>query len=378
MKLNKLAVAVLALSGVTGAHAAEVYNQNGTKLDLYGKVVGEHYFSSDKSAEGDQSYARLGFKGVTQISDSLAGYGQWEYNLPANNTESVGTSDNSRTRLAFAGIKHDELGSFDYGRNYGVLYDIEGMTDMLPEFGGDTSAQLDNYMTSRANGVATWRNTDLAGLVHGLNVALQYQGKNGSADGEGITNNGRDVRHQNGDGYGVSALYDLGQGFGLGAAYTSSDRTSEQKSRAGGQYASGNKAQAWATGAKFDADNLYVAGTYSETLNMTPFGTTDSVAGGGIANKTRNVEMVAQYQLASGFRPSIAYLESRGHALNSAYGDDKPLVKYIDLGGTYYFNKNMSTYVDYKINLLDGNDDFYRDNGIGTDNIVATGLVYQF
>ncbi|TLI87740.1 hypothetical protein FEK46_23135, partial [Escherichia sp. E4736] len=32
---------------------------------------------------------------------------------------------------------------------------------------------------------------------------------------------------------------------------------------------------------------------------------------------------------------------------------DKDLVKYADVGATYYFNKNMSTYVDYKINDLD-------------------------
>ncbi len=40
--------------------------------------------------------------------------------------------------------------------------------------------------------------------------------------------------------------------------------------------------------------------------------------------------------------------------------------------------KNMSTYVDYKINLLDNDDDFYEANGIATDDIVAVGLVYQF
>jgi len=37
----------------------------------------------------------------------------------------------------------------------------------------------------------------------------------------------------------------------------------------------------------------------------------------------------------------------------------------------------MSTYVDYKINLLDDND-FTRAAGITTDNVVALGLVYQF
>ncbi|HEA0546112.1 TPA: porin, partial [Escherichia coli] len=58
--------------------------------------------------------------------------------------------------------------------------------------------------------------------------------------------------------------------------------------------------------------------------------------------------------------------------------DDKDLVKYADVGATYYFNKNMSTYVDYKINLLDEDDSFYAANGISTDDIVALGLVYQF
>jgi outer membrane protein N len=71
-----------------------------------------------------------------------------------------------------------DYGSFDYGRNYGVLYDVEGWTDMLPEFGGDSYTYADNFMTGRANGVATYRNSDFFGLVEGLNFALQYQGKN--------------------------------------------------------------------------------------------------------------------------------------------------------------------------------------------------------
>ncbi|MNT52523.1 Outer membrane protein C precursor [compost metagenome] len=52
-------------------------------------------------------------------------------------------------------------------------------------------------------------------------------------------------------------------------------------------------------------------------------------------------------------------------------------MKYVDVGATYYFNKNMSTYVDYKINLLD--DSTFTDRaGINTDDVVAVGLVYQF
>lgn len=100
---------------------------------------------------------------------------------------------------------------------------------------------------------------------------------------------------------------------------------------------------------------------YAETRNMTFYGN-DSF--GGIANKTQNFEVVAQYQFDDfnlPLRPSVAYLQSKGKDLYaySRYGD-KDLVKYVDVGMTYYFNKNMSTYVDYKINLLDEDDRFYK------------------
>ncbi|ELA3177256.1 TPA: porin OmpC [Klebsiella aerogenes] len=380
MKRKALALVIPALLAAGAAHAAEIYNKDGNKLDLYGKVDGLHYFSSDSSKDGDQTYLRFGFKGETQINDTLTGYGQWEYNVQANNTESSG--DQAWTRLAFAGIKAGDYGSFDYGRNYGVLYDVEAWTDMLPEFGGDSYTYADNFMTGRANGVATYRNSDFFGLANGLNFALQYQGKNEdqssheynpSASQEGTANgDGRDVKNSNGDGFGISSTYDLGMGVSVGAAYSSSDRTNEQTHQS---TAGGDKADAWTAGVKYDANNIYLATMYSETRNMTPYGNQN----GTIANKTQNFEVTAQYQFDFGLRPAISYLQSKGKDL--VYGgqySDKDLVKYMDVGATYYFNRNMSTYVDYKIYLLDGNDDFYKDNGISTDNIVALGLVYQF
>ncbi|HIC1053411.1 TPA: porin, partial [Escherichia coli] len=57
--------------------------------------------------------------------------------------------------------------------------------------------------------------------------------------------------------------------------------------------------------------------------------------------------------------------------------DNQDLVKYIDVGATYYFNKNMSTFVDYKINLIEESD-FTKASGVATDNIVAVGMTYQF
>ncbi|HAU5591675.1 TPA: porin OmpC [Citrobacter amalonaticus] len=374
MKRKVLALVIPALLAAGAAHAAEVYNKDGNKLDLYSKVDGLHYFSDNANSDGDQTYVRMGFKGETQINDQLTGYGQWEYQVNANTTE--GDHGNSFTRLAFAGLKFGEYGSFDYGRNYGVMYDVEGWTDMLPEFGGDSYTYSDNFMVGRTNGVATYRNTDFFGLVNGLNFALQYQGANEDQitnEQEGTGNGGdRTVQNSNGDGFGISSTYDFGMGVSFGAAYTTSDRTNEQVN-AGGRVAGGDKADAWTAGLKYDANNIYLATMYSETRNMTPYGDD------GVANKTQNFEVTAQYQFDFGLRPAVSFLMSKGKDLTGQGNDDsKDLVKYADVGATYYFNKNMSTYVDYKINLLDNDDNFYSRNNINTDDVVALGMVYQF
>ena len=372
MKLRILAVTLSALLISSNTLAVEVYNKNGNRLNIGGKVVGQHYFSTDSSElgdeKGDQSYVRLNIRGTTKISETLTGYGRWQYHFSGNNVES--TDKGNKTRRAYAGIRHSDLGSFDYGRNYGVGYDVAAFTDVLPEFGNDTWTQTDVFATGRTTGVATYRHSGLYGLVDGLSFALQYQGKEEN-------NDVRKAHKQHGDGWGISSIYEY-EGFSLGATYAASDRTNRQVQR--GQqtssgstkdiYAGGNNAEAWAIATKYDANNIYIAAMYAETRNMTVFGDDNN-----IANKAQHLEIVAQYQFDFGLRPSIAYLHSKGYDLGR-FGD-KTLVDYIDVSAIYYFNKNMSTYVDYKINLLDKNN-FTTNRVINTDNIIAAGIVYEF
>ncbi|OBU04160.1 porin [Morganella psychrotolerans] len=391
MKRNILAVVIPALLVAGAANAAEIYNKDGNKVDLYGKVDVRHMFakSDDNGAkeDGDDSRVRFGIKGETQITDQLTGFGRFENEIKTNGTEG-GSHSKNKVRLAYAGFKFADFGSIDYGRNYGVVYDTAAWTDVLPLFGGDTMAQTDVYMTGRNANLLTYRNSDMFGYVDGLSFALQYQGAN---DDNSIANRGTaikdpvtgDVEYSedakaNGDGYGFSTAYDLGWGVTLGGGYSNSARTLGQ------QYgvAEGKRAEAWNVGAKYDANNVYLAAMFGETRNMTKFGEYDL-----IANKTQNIELVAQYQFDFGLRPSIAYLQSKGKNLNvdadftnnngDRYSDNQDLLKYISVGTYYYFNKNMSAVIDYKINLLDNND-FTRDAKINTGDVVGLGLTYQF
>ncbi|MGC6387099.1 porin [Ewingella sp. S1.OA.A_B6] len=345
------------------ANASEIYNKDGNRLDLYGKVDARHVFSDNKPEDGDETYIRMGFKGETKINDELDGYGQWEYNFNGNKSEGSDAQTGNATRLGLVGLTTKKYGSLEYGRSLGALYDTESYTDMMPIYGGNSWARNDNFMSKRSTGLITYRNQGLFDLVPNLGIAVQYQGKNERSD----------VTRSNGDGVAMSTQYSFNNGISISGSWGQSDRTDGQQ--ADGQ---GGQASAWASAIKYDQNQIYLAAMYSETKNMTPY--TNTL----FASKTKNLELVTQYQFLNGLRPSVGFVISRGSNLaasgNSSEtftGGDENLLKYIEVGSNYYLNKNMVLYADYKINLLKDNV-FTRTAGVSTSNSVGIGMVYQF
>lgn len=358
MKRSFLAATMLPLlAALCPAQAAEIYNKDGNKLDLNGKIKVSHMFSDDNNNDGDaSSNLQGGFTGETKISDQLTGYGSWSYQFSLHNSEGGSDAQNGNaTRLGYAGLKYGELGSIDYGRNFGLVYDVMSNTDMLPFFGSDSDYN-DVFLAGRSTGLLTWRNTGFFGLVDGLNVAAQYEGKN---DRTGSTDQ---IIRANGDGFALSASYAFDFGLSFIGAFASLDRTDAQNTLSRGH---GDKAQHWAASIKYDANQIYLAVVYDETLNATPIS-------GGFANKAQNFEAVAQYQFLNGFRPSLAYISSKGKDIEDIGTAD--IIKYTAIGAYYYFNVNMSLFAEYRINMLKNNNPL----GLATDDVMALGLVYQF
>ncbi|UGA53218.1 porin [Dickeya fangzhongdai] len=365
MKRNVLAVVIPALLAAGAANAAEVYNKDGNKLDLTGKIHAVNYISSNDNGKenyfghGDGTYARLGFKGETKINSDLTGYGRFEYQFDASHAEDTNglSANGSRTRYAYAGLRFGDLGSLDYGRNMGIAYDGISYTDVLPEMGGDTG-YTDN-LTGRNAGVLTYRNKNFFGLVNGWDFGVQYQAKH---------EDGTTLRRQTGDGWGVSSSYTSPIGVGVIASYAAADRTNNQRLGAtGGQ---GEKAEAWATGLKYDANNIYLATTYGEYHNL-------SYVGSRVFDKTKVFEATAQYSFDFGLTPQVSYVAAKGYddtdktaAKTSGY-----LNKYVSVGANYAFNKNFSALVEYEINLVKDSNDLRNGS---TDDAVAVGVTYQF
>ncbi|MXP67486.1 porin OmpC [Pantoea sp. Aalb] len=388
MKQKILAVVIPSLLTVSGtANALEVYNEGGNKLDLYGKASGVRYISRESKDDGDKSYINFGFKGETRINEDISGYGQWEYKILANGSEDINEINHNKTILGIAGLKLGNMGSIDYGRNYGIIYNITSWSHKNPEFGG-IAIRSDNFMQGRGSGFLTYNNTNFFGLVNGWDFAIQYQGQN----------NRPNLLLSNGHGYGISTSYNIPMGVGIAAAYSNSTFSSNQMMNHNRSVVMPMKrGHTWATALKYDTDKFYLAATYSHTINEIPLTSktittkipaikpasdipsdtsphsSPNSSSSFIFSKTKKkipyiptfakrgstFEIVAQYKFDFGLSPSISYSETTIGGIATE--------KYISLGATYSFNKKLTTYFNYKI------DPMYSPG-----NIVAVGLVYQF
>lgn len=380
MKRNLLAIAIPALLVAAGANASiEVWNKDGNKVDFYGRVKAANNITDrGQKGEGDDTSARLGMSGQTQITDGITGYGRWEYEAKAGK-DNDGEGSHSEVRYAFAGLNFGDFGSFDYGRNDGVLKAITAYTDVLPQFGGDAANNDWNVLSARTKAVATYRNNNFFGLTNDLSFALQY------ADNGDNSNKFREdaIRGESREAWGANVqwnIFDTGLTAGAGYAQTST---------------SDNRQSTWTAGVKYDNYNLYLAANYFQSKFKDRWLVTNITTGRSYISdeKIKGFELVAQYGIdldVGRLTPSLAYVqhkESIDHYRYRNNSSSSPLVKYVSLGATYDLNKNFSAIVEYKFNLLDRDDvgaekntNNHRghENKPGTKDVLGVGLIYQF
>ena len=393
MKKSALTIAISSLLLASGAHAATVYNQNDTKLEIGGRAQGAYYGTDDNGSEGDQSYFRLHVAGETKIAPEMKAFGFAEYNLPTSG------SDNDELRYAYAGIKHDRFGAFSYGRQDGLFTKaVNNYTDVLPEWGGDgLGKDTEVFGTGRTNGLAQYiytyqgltlgaqftgnndpQNAGRSAITesfngntyNGLTLGAQFTGNNDpqNADRSNFTTNGTTWNKKGSkEGFAVAASYDFDMGLGLSTAYNQAGKTDEQARYAA--FGGDQDAKLMGFGAKYATGDLYLAATYSH-------GEDHLFVNNGYAEKMDGYEAVAQYTIGK-FKPSLAYL--RTDVKDSARGIDDTYTEYVSIGAWYNFTENFNAYVDYKLNLLDSVDGKSTNSlGKNTDDVVAVALQYNF
>ncbi|MGY0615468.1 porin [Vibrio sp. FJH11] len=322
MKKAALTTAILTALVTAPSFAATVYSNDGTELQVGGRVEfrGDFIGSGGAEVEGsmkDKSRARVNLKGKTDIGNGLSAFGVYEAEQDTGKSE-------FKNRYMYAGVDSD-AGAFSVGKQDMAAVIISDMSD-ITEFSGVQQA-IDSS-SERQDSVFAYR-----GEFDALQVQATYQAN--SDDDQ--------------DKYGISGFYSLPMGLDLGLAYSAGDVDAD------------NSEDQILGGIAYSLDNLYLAGTYSQ-------GQLDD------SEDFTAYELVASYKVAS--QVTIAGLYT--YQENDLDGAGKyDAVDGFELVGYYKLNSNFRTYLSYYFNQLD---EEKNDEGLVTEgeDTLRLGVRYDF
>ncbi|PME52618.1 porin [Vibrio lentus] len=335
MNKTMIALAVSAAALATGANAAELYNQDGTSLDMGGRA--EARLSMKDGKADDLSRVRLNFLGKVDIQDGLYGVGFYEGEFTTADSKATDTDNGSDidNRYTYAGLG-GTFGEVTYGKNDGALGVITDFTDIMAYHGNSAAYKVAS--ADRADNMLSYK-----GQFQDLGVKASYRFSDRIEDKNTGTISETDL-----DGYSLSGVYAFGtSGFKLGAGYADQNE-----------------------GKNASKDEYMVAGSYE--LNELYFAAT--VVMGTDKDDSDKTDKTG-YELAAAYTLDQTVFSTTYNKLEAeTSGDKSDEADNLAVDATYYFKSNFRGYVSYNFNLLDKKEVGKLD----AEDELALGLRYDF
>lgn len=338
MKKTLIALSVSAAAVATGVNAAELYNQDGTSLDMGGRAEARLSMKDGKVA--DNSRIRLNFLGKVEIQDGLYGVGFYEGEFTTadydKNGENVSGSNTIDNRYTYAGLG-GKFGEVTYGKNDGALGVITDFTDIMAYHGNSAADKI--AVADRVDNMIAYK-----GQFDALSVKASYRFADRS-EGTGV-DAGKYVDNGQ-DGYSLSAIYAIGQtGLTLGGGYADQDEQNE-----------------YMLAASYTMGDLYFAGIYTD------------------GEKAKKNGDYTGYELAAKYTMGQTVFTT---TYNNAETNSQTSADNFAVDATYYFKPNFRGYVSYNFNLIDSGDKLGQvgvnttASKIDAEDELALGLRYDF
>ena len=320
------------------ANAATVFDKDGQKFDVYGRLQGKIYDKTAASAAGPdedkttlKGDARFGLKGSQAIVDGLSGIAKGEWQIAAEG------EDDSKftTRDAYVGLDGSEKGTLIFGRTDTAYYDVLAVTDYFNEWG-----DIGNAYTGRQDGQIIYH-----GAWNGFSAAASYQFFDSTAEYsfgpeevvKVIENAEKDYGYGATLGYSFPVKVSLLGGLSKDAFKTKTTNESWDKND-------------WALGASYGVvgeAGLYAAALYNQS----------SIEGPSAEADGTGYEFMAIYRLPSNVSFLGGYNKLEWDAKQGAVGVDADLVDEFLLGAQYDFSSQFLAFAEYAINQVEDADD---------------------
>lgn len=357
MKKTLVALAVAAVAA--SANATTVYNQNGTKVDVGGRVdVMLGKFGDAQRTDLRNNGSRVEFKAEHEVQNGLKAIGAVRFGLGDAEKEDTSFNEIKLSKL-WLGLKHNDIGKVTFGKQNTTADDVQ-LNDHTYIFGGN------NNLVTSGDKVVSFRTADIQ-LAEGQTLGFGLDYGFGEAHKKDInTKEAKDNKHiKLKNTYGVSAFYAGNFGdikVNANAGYTvrnNNDVDGPIKSKTDNQH----KAWRLATQVEFGPASLGVEYGQTTSENKRLFiGSARYLLVGAKYEVLPDVLNVYTQWQRNGFRSATADKFDLDLSLASVKLKDslkhqditgilnehqKAVQNVFIVGADYAFNKNLKAYAEY-------------------------------
>nr|BBC82101.1 major outer membrane protein [Histophilus somni] len=353
MKKTLVALAVAAVAA--SANATTVYNQNGTKVDVGGRIdVMLGKFGDAQRTDLRNNSSRVEFKAEHEVQNGLKAIGAVRFGLGDAEKEDTSFNDIKLSKL-WLGLKHNDIGKVTFGKQNTTADDVQ-LNDHTYIFGGN------NNLVTSGDKVVSFRTADIQ-LAEGQTLGFGADYGFGEAHKKDIQGKDSDKKHVKlKNTYGLSAFYT--GNFGDVKVNANAGYTVRNENTRVGVIASktDNQQQAWRLATQVEFGPASFGIEYGQTVYQ-------SKVQHEFQGSARFVEVGAKYAVL----PDVlnVYTQWQRNSLRSASGTEakkfeQPFalsyVKVADLnlkehekavqnvfivGADYAFNKNLLAYAEF-------------------------------
>jgi len=380
------AAALIATMLPYSAQAIELYNDGKTSFSFNGDIS-VFAVNEDGETEIGDGFSRYMFSFTRQLTHGWNAFAHLEYGVQISSTNGElhysnnaltangATEDNSWLRLGYVGIKHDDYGSFSMGKQWGVTYDVNGVTDIHDIFDA-SSAGIFNFGTDggysgvgRAEQVMQYRNN-----FGNLSVGIQYQAVNETIDiaefaasaHSGLNDvNGYKVNFSNS--YGVSftykAPYDIGVGIGYNRADIRLSSNIEVSEKFEDTLLTGHL-----TYGTNGEEGFYAAAVFSEMENHEINDLNQ------VMTKASGIELYGSYRFANNITAIVSYNSLKDQSAVTEVNNGLYHNEYVTVGAQYHWVEDFYIYSHVKFD----NSTFSNESLTKSDNAIGIGFAYSF
>jgi len=336
------------------ARSLELFKNDKTDFNFNGNLS-VYYLKSNDHEEVNDGFSRYIFDLSHKIKYDWQALAKLEWGVQLSNTDdsiivnhngltSTGpTSDSTWLRQGFVGVQHEQYGRFTLGKQWGVSYDVGGVTDWFEIFGAEAQGTYNFGTDGGFSGTGraeqalqykvNYKNFSFGTQYLASEDQLHASGENGEEFSAVLNFN---------NAYGFSVIYQTPYDIGVGVAYNKTKLSLAADGQTS-QQVDDELITAHVTYRPYGSIGLHVALVYTDMTNH------DINDVGQLMNKATGIELFSAYRFDNDISVILGYNSLKDNSTIDKGSDGTFHKEYFILSAKYHWDDDFYLYIESKL-----------------------------